>query len=191
VETSTWPHRVIVILNFAGFACRGNNQGSNSNKLCCCIIIYVTKQDNRGLPQRDRGSVNHPETTVAWHLASDSGAAALALTQQGGSGLAEPPSAPVPFACTAPFKPLPAPPASMDAVPLWSSQPLDQSSSTEAKQQAIAGTNRGAWETWPSDMGTGTRRCGQPTTSQLYLCCCAAAAAGYKDVARLEHHKSS
>jgi len=83
------------------------------------------KQDNQ-VPQCDRGSVNHPETTVAWHLASDSGAAALALTQQGGSGLAEP-SPPLPFVCAAPFEPFPAPPASMDPVPLWSSQPLDQS----------------------------------------------------------------
>ena len=82
-----------------------------------------------GVPQCDRGSVNHPETTVAWHLASDSGAAALALTQQGGSGggvLVEP-SPPLPFVCAAPFEPFPAPPASMDPVPLWSSQPLHQS----------------------------------------------------------------
>lgn len=56
-------------------------------------------------------------------MASDSGAAALALTQQGGSGLAAELSPPLPFACTASFEPFPAPPA-MDPVPLWSSQPL-------------------------------------------------------------------
>lgn len=80
---------------------------------------------NCDVPECERGSVNHPDTTVAWHFASDSAAAAFALRQQGGSGLWEP-SSPLPLVCAAAAEPSFAPPPSISPFQLWSSQPLAQ-----------------------------------------------------------------
>ncbi|RZS15286.1 hypothetical protein BHM03_00047113 [Ensete ventricosum] len=61
---------------------------------------------------------NHPETTVSWHLASDSGAEALAFLQQGGSSSSGVLRASESF---------PAPSPAMDPVPPpWGFQPLVQ-----------------------------------------------------------------
>jgi hypothetical protein len=108
IKKTTWPHRVVEVLHFACFACTcinivDENHGETQELFHMAPIRVLNK------PERERGSVNHPETTVSWHLASDSGTPAFALAQQGGSGLA---SSPLPFACDA--EPLPAPPASMD-----------------------------------------------------------------------------
>lgn len=76
--------------------------------------------DNRAIrygPESDELE-NHPDTTVSWHLASDSGAEALAFLQQGGSSSSGVLRASEPF---------PAPSPAMDPVPPpWGFQPLIQ-----------------------------------------------------------------
>ena len=72
-----------------------NFEGKNNSNCTNDILVHVSikskiishtyKEQSQfatqkfGIPQRDGGSVNHPENTVVWHLTSDSGVMALAL----------------------------------------------------------------------------------------------------------------